>query len=278
MKKALSLILALLICLSLCACANDQVILPPDYTFPQTSTSDTTTDPSENAELEQETSNNAYNVLYGKSLICLGDSITYGSGLEDTSKVWGNLIAQRNEMDFTNAGISGSTMGESVDGEDRNACYKNGRYLAVEGHDYALIWFGWNDHAFCELGTYDGTDETTTLVAYRLTLEYILQNYPETKVGVIIPYLWERNVDPQGHTDMEMLNGIKEVCEQYGVPYLDLPQSNFLPSWGSDCPHTSEVRPIWEKRQEVFTSDGLHPNEKGHEYLSTMIEDFLRSL
>ena len=169
-------------------------------------------------------------------------------------------------------------MGESLDGEDRNACYKNDRYMAIEGHDYALIWFGWNDHAYCDLGAYDGTDETTTLVAYRMTLEYVPENYPDTKVAVIIPYLWERNVDPQGHTVMQMLDGIKAVCELYDVPYLDLPQYDFLPSWGSDCPNTSEMKLIWEENQAIYTSDSLHPNELGHEYLSTVIEEFLRTL
>lgn len=219
-----------------------------------------------------------YNVLYGKSLICLGDSITYGLGLSDPSKVWGNLIAQRNGMTFTNAGISGSTMGEAVDGSNTNPSYKNNRHLAVDGKDYALIWFGWNDHNFCSLGTPDGADAAKTLVAYRLTLEYIIKNFVETKVGVIIPYLWDYNEDPQDHSIMEMLNGVKAVCDLCGVPYLDLPRYNFLPCWGSDYPNNEQYYQKWDKRQQVFTSDTLHPNEKGNQYLSTIIEGFLRTL
>lgn len=277
MKKVISIILVLVMCISLCACNTYEGLDPNDYTYYNYEIPTT----SENTDSEQEANANAYNaynVLYGKSLICLGDSITYGSGLSDRSKVWGNLIAQRNGMSFTNAGISGSTMGEAVDGKDTNASYKNDRHLEIEGHDYALIWFGWNDHYFCSLGTPDGTDATKTLVAYRLTLEYILKNYPETKVGVIIPYLWDYDDDPQDHSIMEMLNGIKEVCDLSGVPYLDLPKYNFLPCWGSDYPNNDQYYQKWDARQKVFTSDTLHPNEKGNEYLSTIIEGFLRTL
>lgn len=81
-------------------------------------------------------------------------------------KKWKRNCPESNEF-------SGSTMGESLDGEDRNACYKNNRYMAIEGHDYALIW---------------------------------------------------------------------------------------------------------EENQAIYTSDSLHPNELGHEYLSTVIEEFLRTL
>lgn len=285
MKKALSVLLVLVMSISLCACNSYNGLDPNDYmynyeapTTTQNTTSGTETMSGEDSVSNSETNAAVYNVLYGKSLICLGDSITYGSGLTDRSKVWGNLIAERNGMSFTNAGISGSTMGESVDGKNTNASYKNNRHLAIEGHDYALIWFGWNDHAYCKLGTYDGTDETTTLVAYRLTLEYIIKNYPETKVGVIIPYLWEYNDDPQGHGIMEMMDGIKEVCDLSGVPYLDLPKYNFLPCWGSDYPNNEQYYKKWDAKQKVFTTDTLHPNEKGNEYLSTIIEGFLRTL
>lgn len=221
---------------------------------------------------------NIYNPLYKKTLGVLGDSITYGAGVTDRTKVWGSLIAERNSMTFTNLGVSGSTMGEAVDGSNTNASYKNNRHLALKDNDYALVWFGWNDHNFCSLGTADGTDTTQTLPALRKTLEYIITNSVSTKVGVIIPYLWDYNTEPQDHTIMEMINGIKSVCELCGVPYLDLPQYNFLPCWGSDVVNNDQYYIKWNARQEVFTTDSLHPNEKGNEYLATIIENFLRSL
>ena len=285
MKKLLALLLILVTGISMSACNEYEGLDPNDYTYynyntTTTKNTDSETEPDTDQEDTStlEANSTMYNVLYGKSLICLGDSITYGSGLSDRSKVWGNLIAERNGMSFTNAGISGSTMGVAVDGKDTNPSYKSERHLEIGGHDYALIWFGWNDHAYCDLGTYDGTDETTTLVAYRLTLEYIIKNYPETKVGVIIPYLWEYNDDPQGHGIKEMMDGIKEVCGLCGVPYLDLPKYNFLPCWGSDYPNNEEYYRKWDAKQKVFTTDTLHPNEKGNEYLSTIIEGFLRTL
>jgi len=220
----------------------------------------------------------ANNPLYGKKLITLGDSITAGAGVTDKTKTWGNLIAKRNNMEYLNAGISGSTMGVAVDLSETNPSYASGRHLAINGYDYATIWFGWNDYNFCSLGTADGTDVAKTLVAYRKTLEYIIGNFVETKVGVIIPYLWSYNTDPQDHTIMQMLNGIKAVCDLCGVPYLDINKFNFLPSWGSDYPNNDQYYIKWNQRQTVFTADTLHPNVAGNAYISTIIENFLRSL
>ena len=216
------------------------------------------------------------NPLHGKSFIALGDSITYGSGIvPNIDKVWGSLIATRNEMSFTNAGVSGSTMG---DGVPANACWSTGRYAAVQGKDYAIIWFGWNDYYFSQLGTPDITDPTTFLGAYYNTLYWIIRNSPKTKVGVIIPYLWTYNVDPQGYTIMQLINGLKTVCDLNGIPYLDINKYNFLESWGSDYPNDAQYYIRWDAKQQALTADALHPNVEGNKYLSTIIEAFMRSL
>ena len=219
------------------------------------------------------------NVLYGKTFGALGDSITYGQGVvDDRSKVWGNLIALRNGMTFANYGISGSTMGDSADSSDTNPCWTDERYKNLQNKDYGIIWFGWNDYYFGKLGTVSQADPTTFLGAYYNTLVWLIENSPKTKIGVIIPYLWTYNTDPQGFTIMALINGLKEVCEICGIPYLDLNNYNFLQSWGSDAPNDDNYYVKWNCKQQVFTSDTLHPNVDGNEYLSTIIEGFMRTL
>ena len=328
----------------------------------------------------------AYNPLKGKSFIALGDSITYGQCVVgDRSKVWGSLIASRNGMSFTNAGISGSTMGvpvaektyeswnshgttESgymqangnvgtstawnhivfdinpfelykvytyyvpaapavcffdeddnpisslpVDGQGgivtiefyapanakkmvvnyendiltaqvqkvtnmTSPCYASDRYKQIKDKDYAIIWFGWNDYYYCDLGTISQADATKFLDAYYNTLVWLVENSPKTKIGVIIPYLWTYNVDPQGYSIMDLINGLKQVCDLCAIPYLDINKFNFLQSWGSDYPNDANYYVKWNCKQQVFTSDTLHPNEDGNAYLSTIIENFMKSL
>ena len=130
----------------------------------------------ESVELGQETLAEyvqASNVLYGKTLCCCGDSITYGADLEDegftnsdivnvynwsgtgASGSWvqtttgirmtyGWHIARRNHMTFYNGGVSGSTMQGILDKSGFSLA--NGRYTQLPNDiDYLTIFFGWND-------------------------------------------------------------------------------------------------------------------------------------
>lgn len=197
--------------------------------------------------------------LEGKSLVACGDSITEGIDPEGGYfKNYAELVAERNNMTYHNCGRSGSTMTNIA---DRNP-FSGDRYLNLPDFDYLTLWFGWNDGAYAPLGTIDDEVDTTFYGAYKKVLSYLIKTYPTKKIGLVVPYM--HNSDFQ--------QAVRDVSELYGVPCLDL----------LDYKQCSK---IWDvntesglARTNALTYDTTHPNQVGYEFISTMYENFLRSL
>ena len=73
-------------------------------------------------------------------------------------------------------------------------------------------------------------------------------------------------------------NAVKEICAYWGIPVLDLKFDNNIPMGIGGRPGASSK--AQELRDKVFkvTDSNSHPSIKAHEYRSTIIENFLRSL
>jgi len=202
------------------------------------------------------------NTLYGKKLACVGDSITEAT-IPDGGyfKNYAEVVAERNEMSVYKDGKGGSTMANT---EGHNPFCVD-RYLAVPSNfDILTIWFGWNDAAYSQVGTINDTDDTTYYGAYKKVLEHFITTYPTKKIGLIVPY-GNESVEP-------FREAVRKLSEMYGVPCLDLAdgkQCSLL--WGT-------ANAAQQARRAALTYDGTHPNQAGHEYLSTMYEEFIRRL
>ena len=200
--------------------------------------------------------------LTGKKLACVGDSITQATNPDGGYfKNYAEIVAERNGMTVYKDGIGGSTM---TNVEGKNPFCVN-RYLNVPADfDILTIWFGWNDNAYATVGTIEDTTDTTYYGAYKKVLEYYITTYPTKKIGLIVPY---------GNSNVERFRvAVRELSAMYGVPCLDLAdgkQCSLL--WGT----ASDAQLA---RRAALTYDGTHPNQVGHEYLSTMYEAFIKSL
>lgn len=200
--------------------------------------------------------------LYGKKLACVGDSITEATNPDGGYFAnYAELAAARHNMTVYKDGKGGSTM-TNVEG---NNPFCVNRYLSVPADfDILTIWFGWNDNAVAEVGTIEDTEDTTYYGAYKKVLEYFITTYPTKKIGLIVPY---------GNANVEEFRvAVRALSEMYGVPCLDLAdgkQCSLL--WGT-------ANAAQEARRAALTYDGTHPNQVGHEYLSTMYEEFIKRL
>lgn len=200
--------------------------------------------------------------LHGKKLACVGDSITEATNPEGGYFAnYAELVAQRHNMTFYKDGKGGSTMA-NTEGH-RPFCVD--RYLNVPADfDILTIWFGWNDAAYSQLGTIDDTEDTTFYGAYKRILDHFITTYPTKKIGLIVPY---------GNSSVQPFReAVRQLSEMYGVPCLDLAdgkQCSLL--WGVD--NNAQLA-----RRSALTYDGTHPNQDGHEYLSTMYEAFIKRL
>lgn len=216
------------------------------------------------------------NILYGKTLLTYGDSITEGinaSTDSDTSfkKTYAGYVAIRNNMNFVNLGWSGATMAD----DNQKPFIHNGKiYEHFDNKlitpDYITVWFGWNDYAHfidgtgITLGKLGDTDESTFYGAYAKACELLINKFPKARIGLIVQY----------GTDEQWRNAVKNIANKYGLPYLDL-YNNF------QCIYNNEFgveENIANLRKETFLADGTHPNDDGYEWISTAYEQFLRRI
>lgn len=220
------------------------------------------------------------NVLYGKKYVSCGDSFTAGdfSGGEypkeeyydstrQTWKTYPYFIAKRNNMFLINEAKSGSTM---YNNGDPNA-FSLKRYKEIPTDaDYITLQFGLNDVS-APIGTIDDTDNTTEMGAWNVVLKYLIENHPYAKIGIIISDSW---------LSSELRAAIIQCAEAWGIPYLDMRGSTQVPL-GIGGKLGVSIKPDAENaRNAAFqvSAENGHPNPKAHEYRSTFIENFMRSL
>ena len=209
-------------------------------------------------------------ILYGKKYVICGDSF---SAELDTNggRPYGKVIAERNNMSYVNLAIAGTTMSTDVDHDS----FANTQYKKVPADaDYITLCYGLNEESAIpdHIGEKTSTDISTIWGAWNFSMKYLITNMPFAKIGIIIADAW---------TSQQMHDLLVEIAEYWGIPYLDLKGSTSVPmGLNGRLPSgavNSEAVTLRTNAFRVSDSDG-HPNQKAHEYRSTVIENFLRSL
>jgi hypothetical protein len=181
-------------------------------------------------------------------------------------KTYPYWIAKRNQMTLVNEAKSGS---DFVNADGASNPFSVSRYKAVPvDADYITLMFGLNETGVA-IGTKTDADNTTLWGAYNIVFEYFLTNMPFAKIGVIIADAWM----PESYA-----NAVKEICDYWGIPYLDLKDDSVPMGIGGRYSETSpRARELRNAAFQVSEEDS-HPNPKAHEYRSYIIENFLRSM
>lgn len=234
------------------------------------------------------------NILYKKKIAFCGDSFTAGTNLGNSNKdfywncykTYAWFIVDRNNMDFYNDGVSGSTMHiTNASSPSTNSPFAYQRYKDVpEDCDYIILQFGLNESTIANdpetLGTRESTDPTTMWGSWNVVLEYLIENHPTAKIGVIMPDGW---------MIQSYFDALKEICEWWGIPLLDLggdPNVSLM-NGGRRTGSGLELNPVAKNlRNAAFATTydpetheaDLHPNLAGHKWRSTVIEHWIRSL
>ena len=230
------------------------------------------------------------NILHGKKWFACGDSFTEGdfTGYTDENGLSGKnspeiydsvkgmyktypwWIAGRNNMTLINEAQCGTYF---TNVENAFNPFSVSRYKAVpKDVDYITLMFGLNESHLSDeqIGTKTDTTNTTLCGAYNIVFEYFLRNVPYAKIGVIISDAWL----PEKYA-----NATIEICKYWGVPYLNLKgDDNITMGIGGKFNECSEVARTLRDKAFKVTDTNEHPNVKAHEFRSTIIENFLRSL
>ena len=236
---------------------------------------------------------NKHDALYGKKWYACGDSFTYGYfgdytdadgkkgqfsdafddilGCFKTYPWWirkrcgieANNTLSVSGVDFTN--ITGATQPFSDETSPINYT------LIPTDCDYITLQFGLNETNLTteQIGTSADTTNETLWGAYYVVLNSILTANPTVKIGIIISDAWMT----QTYHD-----ALIEIAKYWGIPYLDLKDGEEVPMMlGGELRNHSAVATQLRDAAMSFSTNN-HPTVKGHEYRSTVIENFLRSL
>ena len=234
------------------------------------------------ARLGKETASNK-NILTNKKWVACGDSFTEGVDGEKfadgifvgKNKVYPFFIGERNNMVIVNEAVSGSSMTYISERHNswENGCFSANRYKNIPSDaDYITLYFGINDDNYsAPIGTIDDTKNTTFYGAWNTVLEYLITKHPFAKIGIIIT-----NGSSKKYTDAE-----RAISRKWGIPYLDMEADyQHVPLMQRVTERTEVCQKALELRKKAFavSDSNTHPNAKAHEYESTFIENWLRTL
>ena len=222
------------------------------------------------------------NYFEGKTILFNGDSITYGSGLLPITQAYPYLVCKELNAKIINNAIGGSTVASNPDNETRNPLVL--RYdtevsdEVAKTVDVVYIAIGSNDWAYgyTPLGTMEDRVTTTFYGALHLLCQGLLRKYKGKPIIFATPIkrrILEEHTSPieserNGKTLKEYGEIIKEVCDFYSIPVLDM---------YSECcltPFIDEQRNLYFQE----TSGGTHPNAEGAKIMARRVVAYLRSV
>lgn len=212
--------------------------------------------------------------LKGKRITFLGDSITEGWGTTCTEARYDNVLARRAELGSTYAdGIGGTRIAHQrcASADPRQDLCFCGRAAAYDmAGDVIVVFGGTNDygHGNAPFGADGNRTPDTFCGAVDCLMRTLTSKYPDARIVFMTPTRRQYGEMPSpvtGRTLGEYAAAIGRAGKRHGIPVLDL--YNSLP-----------LDPDREEDRLRYTTDGLHPNDAGHELIARALHDFLSSL
>lgn len=204
--------------------------------------------------------------LKGKSALFLGDSITYGA--RDRAKLygaggWAGRIGYHAGMNVTNNGVSGACITTARVESHSSGHYIYNNLVKTNGttYDYVIMHGLFNDASIpVEVGTPQGmanfkvenADVTKFATALELLFYTARKQNPDAILGYIVNFHTDRAVDQGPYVNVAI-----QICNDWGIPYLDLYNLAGF---------------------SVEFDDGLHPSSKGYDSMYTIVANWMATL
>ena len=220
----------------------------------------------------------------GKTIACIGDSITYGVGVTRDQTDYVTLLAKSLEMDYIRLGASGTTL---CTGGHATCNIGKLTEANLAGADVVTVLMGINDfvqarNGYYALGTIDSTDTSTIYGAAHMWCQRIYElrktdSLKNTEFYFMTPVItsWNNSVSSvrdwnqgkeniHGYTLRDLCNAVIEVCALYDIPVIDL---NLISGLYYNSPEDNSI--------DKFGGDGAHPGTVGHQMMASAIENAL---
>lgn len=213
--------------------------------------------------------------LKGKIINFLGDSITEGANADCPENAYHQVLARKCGLKLArNYGIGGTRIANQIAPSEEPLYDKwfCSRVAEMEDADAVVVFGGTNDygHGDAPIGTFaDRTDDTFYGALHNLYTS-LIEKYAGKPIIVVTPlHRTEEDVVLEKHgvktTLKTYVEIIREVAEYYSLPVCDMYAA-------------SGLQPNVPVLNEMFFTDGLHPNTAGHEFLADRIAAFLKNL
>lgn len=235
------------------------------------------------------------NPLFRKTAVFVGDSICNGGSAGDGLNGWAGRIGRKNQMLWKNFGISGATFTSGLSG---SAGVISDQPIADPMYsgtpDYIIIEGGTNDADLIgsaldtppakfgsfTLGDYTSDfDNTTYCGAIEKLFKNACNNAKQAKVGVIIAQkMGQLSANTSDYTAehnnrRKYFETLIQLCEKWGIPYLNLWDGSILnPMLPNQYTYQQE------SSDGKYYTDGQHLTTEGYDYVSPIIENWMRTL
>ena len=199
----------------------------------------------------------------------LGDSITEGCGASSAEKNYVNTVGRKLKAEVINYGVGGTRIARSKEISDNPVYDLDFLFRSkdmVKDADVVFVFGGTNDygHGKAPIGEKDDVTPYTFYGAVKCLARYLKDTYGAEKTVFILPARRFDDDKPRcegGQALSAYADIINRVCKEYGIKVLDLFNDGF------PVPQTDAG--------DEYTTDGLHPNDRGHEFIAEKICRFI---
>lgn len=203
-------------------------------------------------------------------IVFLGDSITEGAGASSLEFCYASQVGKKLDCEVLNYGIGGTRIARSKNLSHAvyDIDFNLRTTLLDKTADMIVVFGGTNDygHGDAPIGEKGDYDEYTFHGAVNTLYSKLIGMYGRENVLIILPTKrFNMNVDKNSVTGKYLIDYVEIIryyAELYGFKYLDL-YNDGLPE------------PL-DGESEYFI-DGLHPNDKGHEFIAEKICEFIKN-
>lgn len=207
--------------------------------------------------------------LDGKRLHLFGDGICFGMGSSNIPTLsYPALLASRYGLSIINHALGDATIGEYGDEYlSERSVIKQIDGATLNNGDFAIIFAGSNDYktAASRIGINTDMNKYYFKGALNLCIQKLLEKNSSIKILIVSPLFRARlNADEFRNSDETLVNqlllkdfanAMKEISEYNHVPFLDLHSTCMINKYN----------------HKIYLSDGLYPNDAGHDMLANKI-------
>ena len=212
------------------------------------------------------------NILAGKTLVAIGDSLIHGNilGKEAT---WVNKLGKKNGMTVYNHGINGNTLAcQNLEPKTPAMCV---RYADMEdGADYVVVLGGANDKRLhVPIGENDSSDPYTFKGAMNQLILGLTKKYPKAKILFMTNYNRWPSKNQLGLSDIDYVLAMEEICRKWSIPCYN----NYY-NCGLSFQNPAQLPWLDEGLVLGKEKENHHFSEEAYEWLLPRYEALLKAL